>query len=437
MVVRMERRTGRKTLMVAAVGLLVAMAFAGETPARASTITGRITGTPVPAAGAGKVFVRAVSLQTGEVVAVDDADPVGKYRLTVPKGAFALFPTVVTLTKLFRPKPTKVRLRGGQRKSVRLPARQTAVVLRPIVALPDNAFTGATGEASGLNRGLRDMLITDLVRVKTAACDLTLVERSQRFTDDYKLELALSRSGLADPATAIRPGLLINPTRGVRGTITINSGRMLITAETYKWSSKKTLHRTTVEGAQGEFFQLESVLARRLAALLCEQPPPISGTFSGSLDYAGTGLVGKLDWTGSLELEPFLSGGPTTFYEIRAGTVTAKVRVFGGCITSGEITFSLGPGDAPGRGLEITEGNPDTYRFSVQPGPVSIPTVTSGCPDASDNNVMGLWYIGGQRLLPFSEIIQPFSIANEGVLAGSFTGSESYAGYQWTWSLNG
>jgi len=56
-------------------------------------------------------------------------------------------------------------------------------------------------------------------------------------------------AGLVDPATAIRSGLLVNPTRGVRGTISISGGRIPIRAEVYKWSSRKTIGRPSLEGA--------------------------------------------------------------------------------------------------------------------------------------------------------------------------------------------
>jgi hypothetical protein len=338
---------------------------------------------------------------------------------------------------------------------VRLSARQTAVVLRPIVALPDNSFTGGTGELSQLNRGLRDMLITDLLPVKTATCDLSLVERSQLFLNARRAELALVRRGLVDLATAIRAGGIINPTRGVRGTITVSGGRMRIDAEIYKWGSKKTLHRTSVEGAQEEFFELESDLARRLAARLCDQPPPISGTFSGSLDYAAVppvGVVlGTLDWNGSMELEPQTStggippqfGGPTASYQVRAGQVTARLRVTtatGGCTISGQGTFDLTAVGAgmPVQAMTITEGDPDTYRLALDGGLAQIPIVLSACPPGqeSDNGRTGVWPLLGIGLLPFSQTPQ---IATEGVFAGSATGSMPGTddGYQWAWSLRG
>ena len=434
-----------------AVGVLVG----SVTQARASTVAGKITGAPIPSPGTGQAFVRAVSIQTGEVVAVDDADAAGRYRVIVPKGTFALFPTVITIGKLFSPKPTRVRLKRGQRKSVRLPARAKAVVLRPIVGMPDDSFTGGTGEFRALNKGLRDMLITDLVQTRIAGCDISLAERGAFGLAMIKREFELARLGLTDPATAPRPGLLVTPTRGIRGTFTVAGGRMRIDAQIYKWSSKKTLHRTSVEGAQEEFFALEAVLARRLAALLCDKPPPISGTFTGSLDYAQVVPVGvlrgKIDWNGALELEPTTSptgippqfGGPTASYQVKSGTVTARIEltsVFPDCTISGQGTFDLPTilGGARVSVMSITEGDPDTYQLALDGGLARIPAMLSACPPdrASSNGNPAPWPLLGIGLLPFT---QTPAITTEGVYAGSASGSRPGTddGYQWTWSLRG
>lgn len=445
MVSRLRSQTGRLALFaaIAAVGLAASM------PADASIVTGRITGVAIPAAGTGQTFVRAVSLQTGVILATDDADSAGRYRLSVPKGAYALFPTVVTLRKVFAPKPTKVRLRRGQRKSVRVPARLTAAVRRPIAALPDGSITGGTGEFAPLNRGLRDMLITDLVDAKVAGCDISLVERSERFTSFRGAELALSRAGLVDPATALRPGLIINPTRGVRGTIAVSGGRMTLTVEVYKWSSKAKLRRTSVEGAVEEFFELELVLARKLAALLCDEPPPITGTFTGSLDYSRVPLslsTGTLTWNGSLELAPDdvpvglppQFGGPTETYHVRTGTLNARVQVTSvsdQCTLTGQAAFDVVAFSAGSTVpvLALMDGNPDTYQLSLDGGLAQIPTVTSGCPQAG---ATGSWPLRGILLLASS---QTYPTATLGVFSGSGTGSRPGIddGYQWTWSLRG
>jgi hypothetical protein len=433
----------------------MALAAAGGGLAEASIVTGQITGAPIPAPGAGAAFVRAVSLETGEVIAVDDADTAGRYRLTVPKGSFALLPTVITIGKLYSPRPTRVRLKRGQRTSVRLPARAKATNLRPIVAMPDDSFTGATGDFSVLHRGLRDMLIRELLLADIPGCDITAVERGATGFGAILQEHALARRGVLDPATAPRLGRLITPTRGIRGTITVANGRMRIDAQIYQWSSKKTLHATSVEGAQEEFFQLEPDLVRRLAALLCEKPPPISGTFTGSLDMSRlvpVGAVpGKIDWNGSVELEPqapLTPGLPPQFslgttYQSKAGTVTVRINKpasAGNCGIVGEGTFDIVGilGGAVVPVLTITDGDPDTYRLTLDGGILQIPSVKTDCPpdQAASNGSPAPWPLRGIGLLPFS---QTPAVTSDGVFSGSTTGTQPGVddGYQWTWSLRG
>ena len=433
------------------------VAFVGvacATPGLASRVDGRITGAAIPAAGQGQAFVRAVSVETGEIVAVDDVDTTGRYRLTVPRGTFALFPTVVTVGKVFSPKPTRVRLTRGQRKAIRLPAKTAAVTVRPIVAMPDDSFTGATGEFQGLNRGLRDMLTTDLAQVTIPGCDISVVERSAFGLAMIRREFDLVRLGVTDPATAPRPGHLINPTRGVRGTFTATGGRIRINAEIYKWSSKKTLTRASVEGAKEEFFELEADLARKLAALLCNKPPPVTGTFSGSLDYSRTipvGLtIGTLDWSGSLELEPDASGaglppelgGPTATYLVASGTVTVRLNlapVGGNCGIAGQGTLDvatlLGTTRLPV--LTVTDGTPDTYRLALDGGLGQVPSVLVDCPPdkAASNGAPAPWPLLAIKLLPVG--IAPLATVTDGVFTGSTTGTTPGLddGYQWTWDL--
>ena len=454
---RMHRSALRRILVVAgAAGLVAAMCAT----AAASAVSGRLTGVPIPAAGAGEAFVRAVDLRTGAVAAVDDADRSGRYRMTVPGGSFALLPTVVRVGRLLAPRPSRVRLRRGQRRTVPLRARVTAVTPRPVVAMPDDSFTGGTGENAVLNRGLRDMLITDLFEARTPGCVITQVDRSARFAAFYRDELALSRSGLVDPATAIRPGLLITPTRGVRGTISITADRTRIEAEIYRWSSKRTLHRTSVEGGPRDFFLLVRVLGQRLAARLCDRPPPVSGTFTGTLDYSQVTpkgvLVGTLDWSGDVDLEPqdAFAGLPpgavppgigvsTTLYRVRSGSFTARIRlapVTGGCTISGQGTFDTRAvsGGAPVTAMTLTEGDPGTYRLALDGALAQIPTVLSACPPGQEasNGRTGVWPLLGIGLLPFT---QTLPVATEGLYSGSATASSPGLddGYSWTWSLRG
>jgi tetratricopeptide (TPR) repeat protein len=82
------------------------------------------------------------------------------------------------------------------------------------VAVPPFRFAGRDSSLRPLERGLADLMITDLAR----AASLTLVERErmQAIVD----ELARAESGRVDEATAVRAGRLLRAGRVVQGGIT-------------------------------------------------------------------------------------------------------------------------------------------------------------------------------------------------------------------------
>lgn len=437
----------------ATVGLLVAAALLGALPAggAGSVIAGRLTGTPIPPKGAGEATVRAVNTQTGRIAASVAIDASGRYRVTVPKGAYALLSAVVAPGRpLVRPAATRVRVKRGQRRTVTIPAgrkRVTAATVNPIVAIRDGAFTGGTGDFAVLNRGMGDMLITDIVGANTGAgCKITVVEVSAQFEAAYRLELQLARSGRIDPATAIRPGLRIRPTRGIRGRISVTGDRMTISAEIYRWSNNRTLKRTSVEGPANAVFELESVLARKLVDLLCERPPPITGQFSGSVDYAKLPIAPvnlRITWQGTVDLVPQttlggvpippIAGLPVT-YMVRSGTLTAQLSgSTSDCTITGQGVFNA-PGLNGGPdvlALSITEGDPDTYRLFMSAGSAALDTVLSNCNPPDSNGTQGKWPLLAVALMDFTKEHQ---VTTEGVFAGSGTQPASGADGEYTWS---
>ena len=84
---------------------------------------------------------------------------------------------------------------------------------RTIAVLPFR-FTGTDSSLIPLERGMAELVVTDLAKVKS----LTVVERErmQALVD----EMALSRSGSVDAATAVRAGRLIRAGRLVQGSLT-------------------------------------------------------------------------------------------------------------------------------------------------------------------------------------------------------------------------
>ena len=438
------------------VGFLVAVTLAGVLPAggAGSVIAGRLTGTTIPPADAAQAAVRAIDTQTARVVASVAIGANGRYRVTVPKGVYALLPTVVAPGRpLVRPAPTRVRIKRGQRKTVVLPAKRkrvTAATLNPIVAIKDGAFTGGTGDYAVLNRGMGDMLITDIVNATPGAgCNITVVEVSAQFEAAYQLELRLARSGRIDPATAIRPGLRLRPTRGIRGRISVIGDQMTISAEIYKWSNNRTLKRTSVEGPARSVFALAPVLAGKLVDLLCERPPPITGQFSGSVDYSKLPVVPvniQITWQGAVELVPQttiggvpippLAGLPVN-YKVRSGTLTGRLTgSTGDCTISGQGSFDAASlnGGPDVLAFSLADGDPDTYGLFMGAGKAALDTVLSNCVQPEDNGKTGKWPLLAVALMDFTKQHQ---VVTEGIFAGSGTQPASGVDgeYSWSWSF--
>ena len=432
------------------------LSLAVASPASGSIITGKLSGSPIPSGESGRAVVRASNLTTGRVAAAVPVGPTAGYRLTVPKGGYALLPAVLQPgTPFVRAAATRVRIGHGKRKTVVVSTRRkkpNGAILQPIVGIPDNAFAGATGEFAPFNRGIGAMLITDIFGAAAQpGCLITVVEVSAQFEAAYQLELRLARLGLIDPATAVQPGRRIRPTRGIRGRITVSGDRMVISAEVYKWSNRRTLGRTSVEGPADSVFELEQRLATRLVDLLCDKAPPISGTFSGSLDYskllvAPVGI--QVSWEGNVDMVPQTSiggipipprvGQPTT-YLVRSGSLTATVRGTGiasGCTMNGTRSF-----DAKGLkngadvlAMSVTEGDPDTYRLVMSAGAAAIPTVLSGCSDPADEGKAGTFPLLAVAVMAaFDE----HATTDEGVFAGAASrpGSASDGAYTWSWNF--
>lgn len=447
------RHPGRRKTWI---GFLAAAALAAVLPAgaAASVISGRLTGTPIPSQGTGEASVRAVDMQSARVAASAAVGANGRYRMTVPKGAFALLPAVVTPGRpLVRPAATRVRVKRNQRRSVVIPAsrkRVAAVAVSPIVAIRDGAFTGGIGDYAVLNRGLGDMLITDIVSARPGAgCAITVVEVSARFEAAYQQELRLVRSGRVDPATAIRAGLRLRPTRGIRGRIAVSGERLTISAEVYRWSNGRTLARTSVEGPATAVFDLEAALARKLVDLLCQRPPPLTGQFSGSVDYSTLPLAPvnlRITWEGAVELVPQAAIGgvavaprvglPVT-YRVRTGTLTARLSgSTNDCTISGQGAFDAARlnGGPDVLALSITEGDPDTYRLFMGAGGAALDTVLSDCSEPARNGTTATWPLLAVALMDFTK---EHRIETDGVMAG--TGTQAASGvdgrYSWSWSL--
>jgi len=197
-------------------------------------------------------------------------------------------------------------------------------------------------------------------------------------------------------------------------------------------------------------FELEQVLAGKLAALPCDEPPPITGAFSGSLDCSqvlGAPTNIRFDWEGTLDLVPQTTiggvpvpvtrpGSPVT-YVVRTGTLTARLRgSTGDCTITGQASFDAKGLNGGGEVLVMstTEGDPDTYRLFMGAGNAAVPTVLSACTDPQQNGRTGMFPMLAIALMDFTKEHQ---VTTEGVFqgTGSQPGSASDGAYTWSWSF--
>jgi hypothetical protein len=288
------------------------------------------------------------------------------------------------------------------------------------------------------------MLITDLVAAPaTSACQITVVERSAKFMATYNLEQVLRRSGRGDPSTFAQPGRLIEPTRGIRGRLVQTGDRLRINAEIYKWSNRRTVARTSAEGRADNIFEIERILAERLIAKLCEQPGPITGTFSGLVDYnqvQGAPAQLKIDWSATVEFAPialsFTPGGVSC--KLRSGNLAAHIAGQGeasGCAVNGTASFDYPTlfGGQPALAMAVTEGAVDKYRFFLSPGSAAITATLSGCQDPGDEGRTRIYPLVAVHLLTTGEQ----AAQTEGLFQGSGgqPGSAADGAYTWNWNL--
>ena len=210
-------------------------------------------------------------------------------------------------------------------------------------------------EASGLRKGIADMLINDLVQPIKEKCDGVVVEREH--LDLIIAEQKLSRSPLVDPATRIRPGRLIGHNRVVSGTLTISGATATLTVtvtNTTTGVTRSVTHTGTVAG-EG-VFDLEKSVVDDVAKLICDPPARYAGPVSGSIPAFAGGVSGTFSWSGTVSLVldhlgPAPSGSPPgqyAFFRPDGGTVhLALDMVDGHCTGHGETDIGVDPEQRP------------------------------------------------------------------------------------------
>jgi hypothetical protein len=426
-------------------GLVVAVmaAASAATPAEAATtISGSLGGGKLPGKGAGVASVRAVAADTG-VVTADARVISGRFVLHVKSGAYVLLAAttpfhgsagvdrkveaISVATGTSRRLRLSLRRRGGhvaRKRRARAAAGPSFVsVTYPAVWVQHFAVSGPE-EASGLRKGIADMLINDLIAPVKKKCDGVLVEREH--LDVIIAEQELSRSPLIDPATRIRPGHLIGHNRTVTGTLTISGATATLTVTVTNTTTGVQRSVTHTGSAVGDgVFDLEKAVVDDVAKLICDPPARYAGTVSGSIPAFAGGVSGTFAWSGSISLVldhlgPAPSGSPTGEY--------AFFRPEGGTI---HLTLDMVDGHCTGHGETDIGVDPSGGISSVQQG-VEQPTYTLYAAFAESPGIAFSWTggtpedpCGNDGTLPFGAGLPVLATATlksaSSTLAGSTT----------------
>jgi TolB-like protein len=118
--------------------------------------------------------------------------------------------------------------------------------------------SGAGADADGLGKGLQSMITTDLAQVRA----FELVERAR--LADLQAETKLAKSGLVDPATAVRLGKLAGATHLVAGTFTVVGAKMRLDTRLFAVADGKILLAEEIAGDKDAFFELEKALVGKV-----------------------------------------------------------------------------------------------------------------------------------------------------------------------------
>jgi tetratricopeptide (TPR) repeat protein len=232
-----------------------------------------------------------------------------------------------------------------------------------------------------LERGLADLVITDLGKVKR----LTVVERDriQAIAD----EIALGRSGQVDAATAVREGKLIQAGRVVQGTLQNSTGTSIQMGEQVFETQNAGIVGSgfNQQGDLGAIFNLEKAVVKQVFTDLNIQLTPAeqqdvdrrpTQNLQAFLAYS-RGLVaedaGRIDeaaryFESARSLDPGF--GAALQRAQAAASSTAKLE--GTMRSSGEATAGGGPANSSTLNSVIGDVNPTTTN--------SVSTTTNAAP---------------------------------------------------------
>lgn len=304
-------------LALAAAAIVVPAATAAHASAAApGVISGRLAG-GLPSAGHGSASVRAYSVRSGVLVKVATAQRSGRFRVSLPAGAYVLEATAVRDRGQRSSRLVPVTLRAGQRRSgivVRLrgvPARTSPalVVPAPSPAAPAAGeggrttyrlapLTGSTAAVAALADRVGALASADMLGAETcptkqtagAAILPTLRSTSRLRRSPYVSRQVRITRALVDPQVAIVGHFTSKDSARAAFTIRLvelRTGRVL--------DELQGSVRRTGAGALRDERRIAAALAERI----CRTPPSYRVTLALSArgEYTAYNATGRIDST--------------------------------------------------------------------------------------------------------------------------------------------
>jgi hypothetical protein len=440
--------------------LAVALLVPASAQAKPATLSGKLTGGPIPAVGKGIGIARAMRLKDGVVAAADYTDAKGRWQLRVPPATYALLGTVFSFAggSVRTQLGAVVRAKSGQRKTLTLSLKRkkkrkkgagharAAVadgfgdVAVDYPAIWVKSFHTDDSQVKVFEKGMADLLITDLAA--RGGCDngtpVAIVEREK--LQDILNEQKLSNSPYFDPSTRVPKGHLIKDNASVTGTIT-RTGHQVDISATYTDRRRGYTKTVTATGTDANIFAIEQQLIPGLVDAICNPPGQkpagtVSGTFNGSGSFNDNGFQLDLTWSGDVTFAPGGQVNPQdpqyytevwNHYTVTSGTVTLS-----GTGTGGGCTLDIPSAQYPLNPMQADAFNlqPSGAHYTVWltfPNNETV-TATQNCPNQPPQT--GPFPIGNLKL-----VYTPSAHQSSG--PGSFTGTDSYNGSNYSWNLSG
>ncbi len=159
---------------------------------------------------------------------------------------------------------TQAELKAAAASAIANEARlsQQAPTPNTVAVLPFR-FSGTDPSLQPLERGMADMVVTDLS--KSHALRVLERDRAQAITD----EIALSRSGQVDAATAVRAGKMMQAERLVQGAIVQSAGRNInVTSAVLSTQTSAQVGEADQQGDLDQIFAVEKAFVMKVFGAL-------------------------------------------------------------------------------------------------------------------------------------------------------------------------